>query len=70
MVVVHTAWAYVERRFAHERSGQVKTYGDIIRRHRDEHAVIWLTGAVEMAVETGNTALVLQRFLRLESQPS
>lgn len=69
MVVVHTAWAYVERRFAQERSGQVKTYGDLIRRHRDEHAVIWLTGAVEMAVETGNTALVLQRFLRLESQP-
>lgn len=66
MVVVQLAWAYVERRFAQERSGQVKTYGDIIRRHRDEHAVVWLTGAVEMAAETGNINLVLQRFLRLD----
>ena len=68
MVVVLLAWAYVERRFAQERSGQVKTYGDIIRRHRDEHAVTWLTGAVEMAVETGDINLVLQRFLRLDPQ--
>lgn len=66
MVVVHLAWAYVERRFNQERSGQVKTYGDIIRRHRDEHAITCLTGAVEMAVDTGDTDLVLQRFLRLE----
>ena len=68
MVVVHLAWAYVERRFAQERSGPVKTYGDIIRRHRDEHAVMWLTGAVQMAVETGDMSLVLDRFLRLDSQ--
>ena len=68
MVVILLAWAYVERRFAQERSGQVKTYGDIIRRHRDEHAVTWLTGAVEMAVETGDINLVLQRFLRLDPQ--
>lgn len=68
MVVVHLAWAYVERRFCQERSGQVKTYGDIIRRHRDEHAITWLTGAVEMAVKTGRIDLVLQRFLRLAPQ--
>jgi hypothetical protein len=68
IVVVHLAWAYVEQRFAQERSAQVKTYGDIIRRHRDEHAIAWLTGAIEMAVETGDTQLVLQRFLRLEAQ--
>lgn len=68
IVVVHLAWAYVEYRFALERSAQVKTYGDIIRRHRDEHAITWLTGAVEMAIETGNVDLVLQRFLRLEPQ--
>ncbi len=68
MVVVHLAWTYVERRFCQERSGQVKTYGDIIRRHRDEHAITWLTGAVEMAVKTGRIDLVLQRFLRLEPQ--
>jgi hypothetical protein len=68
MVVVLLTWAYVERRFEQERSAQIKNYGDIIRRHRDEHAIAWLTGAIEMAVETGDTELVLQRFLRLEAQ--
>jgi hypothetical protein len=70
LVVVHLAWAYVEQRFALERSAQVKTYGDIIRRHRDEHAIDWLTGAIEMAAQTGDTDLVLRRFLRLEAQPA
>ena len=67
IVVVHLAWAYVEYRFAHERSAQIKTYGDIIRRHRDEHAIDWLKGAIQLAVETGDTDLVLQRYLRLEA---
>jgi hypothetical protein len=70
MVVVLLAWAYVEQRFALERSAQVKTYGDIIRQHRDEHAIVWLTEAIEMAIATGDTDLVLQRFLRLETQPA
>ena len=70
IVVVLLAWAYVEQRFALERSAQVKTYGDIIRRHRDEHAIDWLTGAIEMAAQTGNTDLVLHRFLGLEAQPA
>jgi hypothetical protein len=70
IVVVHLAWAYVEQCFAQERSAQIKMYGDIIRRHRDEHAIVWLTGAIEMAIETGDTELVLQRFLRLEAQPA
>jgi hypothetical protein len=70
MVVVHLAWAYVEQRFALERSAQIKTYGDIIRQHRNEHAIVWLTEAIEMAIETGDTDLVLQRFLRLEAQPA
>jgi hypothetical protein len=70
VVVVHLAWAYVEQRFAQERSAQIKTYGDIIRRHRDKHAVDWLTGAIQMAAQTGDTDLVLRRFLRLETRPS
>lgn len=70
MVVVLLTWAYVERRFEQERSAQIKTYGDIIRRHRDEHAIAWLTGAIEMARETGDTDLVLRRFLRLQTQPA
>jgi Transposase DDE domain len=69
MVVVVLAWAYVERRFEQECSAQIKTHGDVIRRHRDEHAIDWLKGAVEMAIETGDVELVLQRFLRLEAQP-
>ena len=67
MVVVLLTWAYVERRFEQERSAQIKTYGDLIRRHRDEHAVEWLTGAVKMMQETGDLQQVLQRYLRLET---
>jgi hypothetical protein len=66
MVVVHLAWAYVEYRFAQERSAQVCTYGDIIRRHRDEHAIVWLRGAIEKAIETGDTQAVIEHFLRLQ----
>jgi hypothetical protein len=70
MVVVLLTWAYVERRFQQERSAQIKTHGDLIRRHRDEHALAWLTEAIHMALETGDAQLVLQRFLRLETQPA
>jgi hypothetical protein len=70
IVVVLLTWAYVERRLAQERSAQIKTYGDVIRRHRDEHAVDWLTGALEMMQQTGDMRQVLQRFLRLESLPA
>jgi len=66
LVVVLLTWAYVERRFEQERSAQIKTYGDLIRRHRDEHAVAWLTGALEMMRETGDMQAVLQRYLRLD----
>lgn len=70
MLVVFLTWAYVERRFQQERSPQVKTYGDLIRRHRDEHAIEWLTSALLMMQETGDLQLVLQRYLRLESLPA
>jgi len=70
IVVVLLAWAYVERCFATERSAQIKTYGDIIRRHRDEHAIDWLTGALQMLQETGDIGQVLQRFLRLDPAPA
>ena len=65
MVVVHLTWAYVEQRFVSEHSAQINTYGDTIRQHRDEHAIAWLTGAIEMAAQTGDIDLTLQRFLRL-----
>lgn len=70
MVVVLLTWAYVERRFEQERCAQIQTYADLIRRHRDEHAIEWLTGALLMMQETGDLQQVLQRFLRLESLPA
>jgi len=69
MVVVLLAWAYVEQRALHERSAQVKTHGDIIRQHRDEHAIDWLRSALQMVVETQDPDAVLQHFLRLETGP-
>jgi hypothetical protein len=70
MVVVLATWVYVERRFEQERGTQIKTYGDLIRQHRDEHAVDWLTGALEMMREVGDVQQVLRHFLRLESLPT
>jgi hypothetical protein len=64
MVGVQLAWGYVERRFIQERSARVKCYGDIIRRHQEEHARDGLTGALQMALETGAIEPVLQRYLR------
>jgi hypothetical protein len=62
-VVVQLAWAYVEWRFAQERSAQVTCPADIIRRHREEHQRRWLRGALEMALEVGAIDPVLERFL-------
>lgn len=70
MVVVLLAWAYVEQRFDRDCSSQIQTYGDIIRQHRDEHAIDWLTGAIQMAISTEDVDSVLQHFLRLQNQPA
>jgi hypothetical protein len=70
MVVVFLTWAYIEQRYETERSAQIKTYGDIIRRHRDEHALDWLTGALDMMSTTGDAQAVLQRYLRQMPQTS
>jgi hypothetical protein len=61
--VVQLAWAYVEWRYAQERSAQIRCLADIIRRHREEHTRDWLTGALQMALETGSIEQVLERFL-------
>ncbi|MBN2005138.1 MAG: transposase [Anaerolineae bacterium] len=70
IVVVHLAWAYIEQRFAHERSPQLRTYGDILRQHRDEHAVAWLHTALQMAVAINDPDAVLRHFLRRETLPA
>ena len=64
MVVGQLAWGDGERRFIPERCAQGKCYGDIIRRHQEEHARDGLIGALQMALETGAIEPVLQRFLR------
>jgi hypothetical protein len=64
VVVVHLAWAYVERRYTEERSAQIRSYGDLMRRHREEHAEAWLTTALQEAMRTGEIEPVLRRFLR------
>ena len=69
MVVVHLAWAYVEQRYAEEGfKSKNKCYGDVIRQHKDEHAEKWLSGAINMAMSTGDKEEVLKLFLRLESK--
>src|SRR5215471_18704407 len=65
VVAVHLAWAYVEERFARERSPQIRCYGDVVRRHQDDHAAAWLRAAVEQGIRTGDVEAVLNRFLRL-----
>src|SRR4051794_8924791 len=64
VVAVHLAWAYVEQRFGCQRTPQDKCYGDVVRRHRDEHAEAWLREAIELAMKTGSVEAVLDRFLK------
>ena len=64
VVAVHLAWAYVEQRFACQRRTQDTCYGDVVRRHGDEHAEAWLREAIEMACQTGSVEAVLDRFLK------
>jgi len=66
VVAVHLAWAYVEKRFVEERGSEIKCCGDLIRRHREEHAEAWLEAAVMMALDGASRDQVLQRFLRRE----
>jgi len=68
VVAVHLAWAYVERRFVEERGAEIKCPGDLIRRHREEHAEAWLEAAVRMTLDGATLEQVLQRFLRREPQ--
>lgn len=60
--VAQLAWAYVEWRFARERSAQIRSPADIIRRRGDEHVRAWLTGALQMVLDTGAIEPAL-RFL-------
>ena len=67
VIAVHLAWAYVEEQLVRTRSAQVRCYGDVIRRHRDDHAAAWLRAAVEQGIRTGDVEAVLKLFLRQAS---
>jgi len=67
VIAVHLAWAYVEQQFVRTRSAQVRCYGDVIQRHRDDHAAAWLRAAVEQGIRTGDVEAVLKLFLRQAS---
>jgi hypothetical protein len=63
LVAVHLGWAYVEQRFVKERGPQIKCHGDLIRRHREEHAAAWLIAALKMAQDGAPLEKALRRFL-------
>jgi hypothetical protein len=65
VVAVLLTWAYVEWRFEMEWSapGAIHSYGDIIRRHRDEQARDWLQEALRMVLATGSVEQVVNRFV-------
>jgi hypothetical protein len=67
LVVVLFAWSYVERRFEEERGGPIQCYGDLIRRHRDEHAEDWLHSALTRVLEVGSIEPVIQEYLHSAS---
>jgi DDE superfamily endonuclease len=63
VVAVHLAWAYIEQQYALDQNAQVKTYGDLIRRHRDQHAAATLKSALTMAQAGASIDEVLSRFI-------
>jgi hypothetical protein len=65
VAVVQLALAYAQWRLLRERSTQLNSVAEVIRRHRDEHTRDWLSGACQAAIASGDLHAVLQRFLRL-----
>lgn len=61
--IVHLSWAYLEWRFIKERNHYIRCPADILHKHRDEHARVWLKGALLLAVQTADLEFVLNRFL-------
>ena len=66
VVAVHLAWAYLERRLVRERNAQIRTYGDLIRRHRDAHAAATLKSALTMMQAGTSIDEVIARFVPQE----
>lgn len=62
--VVHLALAFLQWQLANSSHRRLRNPADVIRLHRDEHAIIWLTAACQQAVESGDIEAVIRRFLR------
>jgi hypothetical protein len=69
VVAVHLAWAYAEGRYSEEKSAQIKCYGNLIRRHRDEHAVR-LVQTVLCLARAGLTDDEVVQRLRYQEHPA
>ena len=86
VLAVLLAWNYILWRKAEEELTALGEYqtiateeaprvrrlspADIIRQHREEHAVAWLEAACRMAIQLGEVEPVLSHFLRLSKLPS
>ena len=64
VITVHLAWAHVEEQWDRTRSSQVRSYGDDIRRHRDDQAAAWQRAAVELGFRTGDVEAVRKQIQR------
>jgi hypothetical protein len=63
--VAHLALAFLQWQLASSSHRRLRNPADVIRQHRDEHAVAWLTAACQEAAATGDIQAVIRRYLRL-----
>lgn len=63
--LVFLALAYLQLRLMEEKSDQIQTLADVIRRHRAEHVQIVFQAACRMARKTNNFNKVMDRFFCL-----
>jgi len=60
--VVFLALAYLQLRFAEEKSDAIQTWADVMRRHRAEHAQTVFRAACQMAQKRRHLKTVVKRF--------
>jgi hypothetical protein len=62
--LVFLTYAYLQRRLAEERSEQIRTIADVIRRHQQEHLAIVLRMACVLARRTKDIHAAIDRFFQ------
>jgi hypothetical protein len=68
MAVVQLAWVYLQTRSSNS-TGSQHTPADVIRQHRQEHAVDCIRALCEQVLQTGDIELVMRRFLPAVAVP-